>query len=448
MDEPPQFLSIKTEIIIIFLLVIINGVFAMTEMALVSSRKTRLQHRADKGDSGAKKALDALKDPNRFLSSIQIGITLVGILAGVFGGATVAKKLGLWLSGFPVFGHYGPAIGIGVVVVAITYLSLVVGELVPKRVALNNAEAIASFMAAPMRLLTRLTAPAVFLLSRSTNAVLTVLRVHPEKEPSHTEDEIKIIIEESTKAGILEKSEQDLVTRALGLGDRDVNDLMTPRPDIVSLDLNDTMEEIRTTITTSAHSQFPVYDQDPDNILGTVSTKDLWARFVIEKSHDLQSILRPPLFVPESLPVLKLLEFFKQSGTHMALVIDEYGTVQGIVTLHDVLEAMVGDLPSAELTEEPGVIRRKDGSWLVDGLLPMDKFRELVGAGVVPEDSAGRYHTIAGLMLFHFKHIPSAGSRFERSGWQFEVIDMDGNRIDKILITPPGQDSAENLPAG
>lgn len=447
MDEPPQFLSIKTEIIIIFLLVIMNGIFAMTEMALVSSRRTRLQNRADKGDAGAKKALDTLKDPNRFLSSIQIGITLVGILAGVFGGATVAKKLGFWFSGFPLVGRYGPAVGIGVVVVGITYLSLVLGELVPKRMALSNAEGIASFMAAPMRLLTRLAAPVVFLLSRSTNAVLTILRVHPEKESSHTEDEIKIIIEESTKAGILEKGEQDLVNRALSLGDRDVNDLMTPRPDIVSLDLNDTTEEICKTITASTHSLFPVYDQDPDNILGTVSMKDLWTRFVVEKSQDLHSILRPPLFVPEALPVLKLLEFFKQSGTHMALVVDEYGTVQGIVTLHDVLEAMVGDLPSAELFEEPGVIHRKDGSWLVDGLLPMDKFTELVGVDVLPQESAGRYHTIAGFMLFHFKHIPLAGSRFEWAGWQFEVIDMDGNRIDKVLVTPPVMDVMENIQA-
>jgi putative hemolysin len=437
MTDPPEPLSIQTEIIIVLLLVMVNGIFAMTEMAMVSSRKTRLQNRADKGDTGAQKALDALKDPNRFLSSIQIGITLVGILAGVFGGATVAKNLGGWLSGFPSVGHYGPVIGIGAVVVGITYLSLVLGELVPKRLALNNAEAIASFMAAPMSLLTRLAAPIIFLLSLSTNAILTILRVRHEQELSHTEDEIKIIIEESTQAGVFEKSEQDLVNRALSLGDRNVNDIMTPRPDIVSIDIEDKPEEMWETITTSGHSQFPVYSQDPDNILGIVSIKDLCAQSARAKEHDLQSILMQPLFVPESLQALKVLELFKQSRTHVALVVDEYGTVQGIVTLHDILEAMVGDLPSAASSEDSSVVLRKDGSWLIDGLLPIDKFKEVFHIDEMPQEDAGLYHTVAGFMLFQFNHIPSTGSHFEWAGLQFEVVDMDGNRIDKVLVTAP-----------
>jgi len=440
MDDPPEFLSIETEIIIVLMLVIVNGIFAMTEMAMVSSRKTRLQNRADKGDTGAQKALDALKDPNRFLSSIQIGITLIGILAGVFGGATVAKNLGGWLSGFPAVGHYGPAIGIGTVVVGITYLSLVLGELVPKRLALNNAEAIASFMAAPMRLLTRLAAPIIFLLSLSTNAILTILRVRHEQELSHTEDEIKIIIEESTQAGIFEKSEQDLVNRALSLGDRNVNDIMTPRPDIVSIDIDDRPEEMWEKITTSGHSQFPVHSQDPDNILGIVSIKDVCAQSVGAKGQDLQSILMQPLFVPESLQALKVLELFKQSRTHVALVVDEYGTVQGIVTLHDILEAMVGDLPSAASAADSSVVLRKDGSWLIDGLLSIDKFKEVFHIDAMPQEDIGLYHTIAGFMLFHFNKIPSTGDHFEWAGLQFEVVDMDGNRIDKVLVTPPVKD--------
>jgi putative hemolysin len=440
MDDPPEFLSIETEIIIVLMLVIVNGIFAMTEMAMVSSRKTRLQNRADKGDTGAQKALDALKDPNRFLSSIQIGITLIGILAGVFGGATVAKNLGGWLSGFPAVGHYGPAIGIGTVVVGITYLSLVLGELVPKRLALNNAEAIASFMAAPMRLLTRLAAPIIFLLSLSTNAILTILRVRHEQELSHTEDEIKIIIEESTQAGIFEKSEQDLVNRALSLGDRNVNDIMTPRPDIVSIDIDDRPEEMWEKITTSGHSQFPVHSQDPDNILGIVSIKDVCAQSVGAKGQDLQSILMQPLFVPESLQALKVLELFKQSRTHVALVVDEYGTVQGIVTLHDILEAMVGDLPSAASAADSSVVLRKDGSWLIDGLLSIDKFKEVFHIDAMPQEDMGLYHTIAGFMLFHFNKIPSTGDHFEWAGLQFEVVDMDGNRIDKVLVTPPVKD--------
>jgi putative hemolysin len=294
MTDMPGSLSIQTEIIIILVLVIINGVLSMTEMAMVSSRKTRLQHRADNGDIGAKKALDALRDPNRFLSSIQIGITLVGILAGVFGGATVAKKLGGWFSGFPVVGLYGPAIGIGTVVVGIAYLSLILGELVPKRLALNNAEGIASFMAAPMSLLARLAAPIIFLLGLSTNVVLMIFRLRAKKELSHSQDEIKIIIEESTQAGIFEKSEQNLVNRALSLGDRDVTDLMTPRPDFVSVDINARPEEIWEKITTSGHTQFPVYSQGSDNIMGMVSIKDLWVQSLTAKGQGLQSILLPP----------------------------------------------------------------------------------------------------------------------------------------------------------
>jgi len=440
MTDPPEPLSIQTEILIVLLLVMVNGIFAMTEMAMVSSRKTRLQNRADKGDAGAQKALDALKDPNRFLSSIQIGITLVGILAGVFGGATVAKNLGAWLSGSSAVGHYGPAIGIGTVVVGITYLSLVLGELVPKRLALNNAEAIASFMAAPMSLLTKLAAPIIFLLSLSTNAILTILRVRHEQELSHTEDEIKILIEESTQAGVFEKSEQDLVNRALSLGDRNVNDLMTPRPDIVSIDIEDKPEEMWEKITTSGHSQFPVYSQDPDNILGIVSIKDVCAQSVGAKGQDLQSILMQPLFVPESLQALKVLELFKQSRTHVALVVDEYGTVQGIVTLHDILEAMVGDLPSAASAGDSSVVLRKDGSWLIDGLLSIDKFKEVFHIDAMPQEDMGLYHTIAGFMLFHFNKIPSTGDHFEWAGLQFEVVDMDGNRIDKVLVTPPVKD--------
>ncbi|MBP1749226.1 MAG: hypothetical protein H6Q52_1765 [Deltaproteobacteria bacterium] len=436
MTNTPGSLSIKTEIIIILVLVIINGVFAMTEMAMVSSRKSRLQHRADNGDVGAKKALDALQDPNRFLSSIQIGITLVGILAGVFGGATVAENLGEWLRGIPLFGHYGPAIGIGAVVVVITYLSLVIGELVPKRLALNNAEGIASFMAAPLRFLTRLATPAILLLSFSTDALLMILRVRPKKELSHTEDEIKILIEESTRAGIFEKSEQDLMNRALSLGDLHVSDIMTPRPDIVAFDILALPEEIRDKATTSGHSCFPVYSEDPNNIIGMVSIKDLWVQLVTAEEQDMQSIVLPPLFVPEALRALKVLELFKQSGTHVALVIDEYGTVQGIVTLHDILEMMVGDLPPSELTTDLDAVHREDGSWLIDGLLSIDKFKELFEIDAMPQEDTEHYRTIAGFILFQSGRIPSTGSRFEWGGWQFEVVDMDGNRIDKILVAP------------
>jgi putative hemolysin len=282
-------------------------------------------------------------------------------------------------------------------------------------------------------------------LSLSTNAILTILRVRHEQELSHTEDEIKIIIEESTQAGVFEKSEQDLVNRALRLGDRNVNDIMTPRPDIVSIDIDDKPEEMWEKITTSGHSQFPVYSQDPDNILGIVSIKDLFGQSFGAKEKDLQSILTQPLFVPESLQALKVLELFKQSRTHVALVIDEYGTVQGIVTLHDILEAMVGDMPSDELTADSNVVCRTDGSWLIDGLLSIDKFKEVFHIDAMPQEDMGLYHTIAGFMLFHFNQIPSTGDHFEWAGLHFEVVDMDSNRIDKVLVTPPMKDGQSSV---
>jgi putative hemolysin len=267
-----------------------------------------------------------------------------------------------------------------------------------------------------------------------------ILGVRPKEEPSHSEDEIKIIIEESTQAGVFEKTEQDLMNRALSLGDRNVNDLMTPRPDILFIDIDDPPKELWEKITASGHSQFPVYSQDPDNILGMVSIKDLWAQSVVEKHQDLQPILRTPLFVPEALQALKVLELFKQSGANVALVIDEYGSVQGIVTLHDILESIVGDLPSSESAEDSSAVRRDDGSWLIDGLLPVDKFKELFDLEAMPEEDAGHYHTIAGFVLFRLNRMPVTGSRLEWAGYRFEVVDMDGNRIDKLLVAPPKND--------
>ncbi len=295
-------------------------------------------------------------------------------------------------------------------------------------------------MAVPINLLARLTAPLVFLLSISTNVILTILMVRPKEELSHTEDEIKIIIEESTQAGVFEKTEQDLANRVLSLGDLNVNDIMTPRPDVVSIDIDAQPEDLLERITTSGHSQFPVYSHDPDNVLGIVSTKDLWAQSLVEKKQDLQSILRKALFVPEAMQALKVLELFKRSRTHVALVIDEYGIVQGIVTLHDILESIVGDLPSSEVAEDASTVRREDGSWLIDGLLPIEKFKEIFNLADMPEEDAGHYHTIAGFILFRLNQMPTIGSRLEWASYKFEVIDMDGNRVDKLLVTPPKRD--------
>ncbi len=433
-DDPSG--SLFTEIVIIVALVVVNGIFAMAEMAMVSARKTRLRELAENGDAWAKDALDVLKEPNRFLSTIQVGISLVGIFAGVFGGATIAEKLAAWLKSIPPLAPYSSAIGIGTVVVGITYLSLVFGELVPKRLALSHAEGISAFMAAPMRFLSVIAAPVVGLLSLSTNAVLRVFGVRQQQDAVITEDEVKIIINESTEAGVFDKSEQDIVNRVLSLGDRKVNDLMTARPDMVAIDIDTDREEMWQRIAASGHSQFPVYKDDPDNVLGIVSIKNLCRGFMAKRKTNLDSLLTPPLFVPEGLPALRVLELFKQSGTHVALVIDEYGVIQGIVTLHDILEATVGDLPSAGIVADPDAVRREDGSWLIDALLPVEKFKDIFGIEIVSEEENNHYHTVAGFMLHHFGYIPSTGSHFEWAGWRFEVIDMDGQRIDKVLVTP------------
>lgn len=426
----------KMEIVIILALIVVNGVLAMTEMALVSARKTRLRELAENGNAGARDALRVLKEPNRFLSTIQVGITLVGILAGVFGGATIAEELAAWLKTMPALAPHSSALAIGMVVIAITYLTLVIGELVPKRLALSHAEGVAAFMAAPIRVLSTISAPIIALLSLSTNAVLRAFGVRQRQEAAITEDEVKIIINESTEAGIFDKSEQDIVNRVLSLGDRKVNDLMTPRPNMIAIDIDADEKETWRKIAASDHSQFPVYRDDPDNVLGFVSIKSLWNRLVADQAPGLESLLIPPHFVLEGLPALRVLELFKQSGTHVALVVDEYGVIQGIVTLHDILEATVGDLPFAGIVMDPDAVRREDGSWLIDALLPVEKFKDIFEVEIASEEESNHYHTVGGFLLSHFGRIPSTGSHFEWGGWRFEVVDMDGHRIDKILVKP------------
>lgn len=429
-------MSVTTEIVIIAILVFVNGLLSMAEMAMVSARKTRLQELAKNGDADAKQALEVAKEPNKFLSAIQIGISLVGIFAGVFGGATLAKSLSGWLTSLGIPAGYSSGIGIGVVVVSITYLSLVIGELVPKRLALSHAEQIAARVAAPMRLLSRVAAPLIAILSVSTDAVLLALRVRKKPDDYVTEEEIKIMMEQGTQAGVFEEYEQDMVKRVLSLGDRDVNDLMTHRPDIVALDIEDSPEESWKKIQESGHSIFPVYEHELDNIQGTVSIKDLWAQTSTPDPPDIRSLVIPALFVPEGLTVYKVLERFKQAMTHAALVIDEYGNLQGIITLHDILEAIVGDLPSFHMNGDAEAVQREDGSWLLDALLPVDKFKEMFEIEEMPGEDKGYYDTLGGFMLVQFGQIPSPGAYFSWNGMRFEVVDMDGQRIDKVLVLP------------
>ncbi|PPS45050.1 hemolysin family protein [Chroococcidiopsis sp. TS-821] len=424
------------EILIILLLIVANGIFAMSEIAVVSSRKARLQQLANEGNAKARAALKLAESPNNFLSTVQVGITLIGVLTGAFGGATIARNIASYLQQIPILAPYSQAIALAIVVLTITYLSLIIGELVPKRLALHSPERIAANIAMPMRLIAALFSPAVYLLSASTDFVLRILGIGPSTEPLVTEEEIKVLIEQGTEAGTFEVAEQDMVERVFRLGDRPVSALMTPRPEIVWLDLEDSLEANRHKIINGGHSRFPVCQGGLDNVLGIVPVSDLLARCLSNQPLDLTVSLRQPVFVPESTRGLKVLEMFKQTGTHIALVVDEYGVIQGLVTLNDILIEIVGDVPSADDREEPQVVQREDGSWLLDGMLSIDEFFELFAIKEIPTEHRGSYQTLGGFVITHLGRIPTASDYFEWQGMRIEVVDMDGNRVDKVLVAP------------
>jgi putative hemolysin len=440
--------SVMFEAVVIFLLILTNGIFAMAEIAVVSARKTRLQQWAEAGDTRARTALELANAPNQFLATVQIGITLIGILAGAFGGATLANELAAVLADISWLAPYSQPLSLGFVVLVITYLSLIVGELVPKRLALNNPERIAAVIASPMRALSRLAYPAVHLLGLSTEFVLRAFGMSPAMESPVTEEEIRTLIEQGTQAGMFEEAEQEMVERIFRLGDRRVSAVMTPRTEIIWLDRGASVEEIRHTITTSVHSRFLVADGSLDNILGIVHAKDLLVHCLGAQAVDLTATLHQPLYVPESMRAPRVLELFKQSGTHIALVIDEYGGIQGLVTPSDILEAIVGDLPVAGEQFEPLAVQREDGSWLLDGMLSVDEFKELFDLGHLPGEDQGVYQTLAGFIIMQLGRIPATSDYFEWEGLRIEVVDMDGNRVDKVLVTPaphaasdPGSDA-------
>lgn len=426
------------EILIIILLIIANGIFSMSEIAIVSARRALLKQKAEEGDAGAVVALELVNEPNQFLSTIQIGITLIGILAGAYGGATIVEELAQLLVDFTFLAPYSNTISIALVVLGITYLSLVIGELVPKRVAMSNPEKISSFVATPMRTFSKIASPIIFLLSASTDLVLKAIGVKSYVEPTVTEEEIKILIDQGTTAGVIEEEEQDIVERVFRLGDRKVYDIMTPETEIVWLDIDDPPEEIQRKITSGPFSLFPVSRGKLDNVLGVVQAKDLLPCSIRDGKVDLKSSLLPPLFIPESMRALKVLERFKETGIHMAIVIDEYGSVHGIVTLTDLLEAMVGDIPHIEELAEPMIVKRENGSWLVDGALSVDEFKEAFHMDKLPDEDL--YQTVGGFAMMHLERVPSTGDRFEWGEYRFEVVDMDEHRVDKLLVTPLKKD--------
>ncbi|MEH2319781.1 hemolysin family protein [Nostoc sp.] len=435
--------SITFEILIILVLIIANGVFSMSEMAIVSARKVRLQQLANQGDAKAKVALKLAESPNHFLSTVQVGISLIGILTGAFGGATIASRLAIYVKRVPLLAPYSDPLSFGIVVLLITYFSLIVGELVPKRLALNNPERIASIVAIPMQALAAIASPVVFLLSASTDLILRVLGITASTEPQVTEEEIKILIEQGTEAGTFEEAEQDMVERVFRLGDRPVSYLMTPRPDIVWLDLDDSAEENRQKMVDSAYSRYPICQGGLDNVLGVIPVTDLLARSFRGEPLDLTIGLRQPVFVPESTRGLKVLELFKQTITHMALVVDEYGVIQGLVTLNDIMSEIVGDVPSTDGQDQPQAVQREDGSWLLDGMLPVEEFLELFGMEEWQSEERGSYQTLGGFVITNLGRIPAAADYFEWQSMRIEVMDMDGNRVDKVLVIPKVSKSAD-----
>ncbi len=428
------------EIIIVFLLLVANGIFAMSEMAVVAARKIRLQHSADSGDKRAQTALKLARNPNQFLATIQIGITLVGIFAGAFGGATIAKKLGAYLNTFPRFAPYSDIVSVGAVVVVITYLSLIIGELVPKRLALNNPERVACLMAPPMKFLSRIALSVVRLLEISTDFAIRLLGVKPVHRPVVTHEEIKGLIEQGKKSGIFDEAEQDMIESVLRLDDQTVGGAMIPRTKIAWVNIDEPLEDIRYNLVQYDYSRFPVAKGNLENILGVVRAKDILSQSLSRQPLDLKVLLRPPLFVHENMSSLNVLKLFKQKGTHIALVTDEYGSIEGMITHNDIFEDIVGHIPTAgESSVEPQAKQKKDGSWLVDGLLNIDDLKEILQTVELPNEKEGKYHTVGGLMISRLQSIPAAGQYFEWQGLRFEVVNMDGRRVDKVLIVPIAQ---------
>jgi putative hemolysin len=422
------------EILIILLLIIINGVFSMSEIAIVSSRKVRLQQKADDGDKDAQAALALTEEPNRFLSTVQIGITLIGTLTGALGGATLANRLALILATIEPLEPYAVGISFALIVIATTYFQLVLGELIPKRLGMNNPDGITLTVSRPMQFLSKITSPLVSLLSCSTDLGLRLLGVKPSDEPPVTEEEIKVFIEQGTQSGIFEAAEQDMIESVFRLADRYIDAIMTPRTEIEWIDLDQTNAEIMADIRASNHSRFPAAHDNLDDVQGILSAKDFLDKMLTGEDFDTQPLLQTPLFVPDSMSALKVLEMIRASGVHEALVIDEYGGLLGMVTLYDILRAIVGDLPTAGEGEEPQIITRDDGSWLLDGLLSIDDFKDLTETEKLPGEDRIGFQTLGGFILSHLGNIPQVGQTFDWQNLHFEIMDMDGRRIDKVLV--------------
>ena len=407
----------------------------MSEIAVVAARKVRLQQRADEGDERAKAALALAHDPEKFLSTVQFGITLVGVLAGAYGGARLAEPLAQPIARVPELAPYADNIALGIVVGVITVLSLILGELVPKRIALNSPEQLAALVAKPMMVLAKIGGPIVAMLTMSTNIVLRVFGIKGQAEPNLTEDEIKALISQGAETGAVGATEENIVQRVFQLGDQRVAGIMTPRPDIEWIDVDASEEELREFLASHSHTQFVVCHGNLDEVLGIVRSADLLPLAFRGARIDLRALTREAVFVPDSMPAVQLLESFRSSHKHTALVMDEYGAVEGLVTVTDLLTAIVGEMPTDPNEAHGLFVSRADGTWLVDGSAPMEEVLERFALDPLPEEEAGAYHTIGGFVMARLGRVPRAADQFEWGGMRFEVMDMDGRRIDKVLVS-------------
>lgn len=426
------------------LLIVLNGLFAMSEIALVTARKARLQKLIDEGDKAAAAAVKLGEDPTRFLSTIQIGITSIGVLNGIVGEAALAAPLAVWLAGIGLSEPVSQVLATGLVVVLVTYFSIVIGELVPKRIGQSNPEMLARLVARPIDLLAVSTKPFVLLLSVSTRTLLRLLGVRESTANAVTEEEIHAMLEEGTTAGIIESNEHAMVRNVFRLDDRQIASLMVPRGDVVVLDLNLPFEQNMAKVEASDHPRYPVVDGDLNHVVGVVHARKWLSQALKGEDRELQSQkLQAPLYVPETITGMELLDNFRSSDEYMAFVIDEYGEIQGIVTLHDLIEAITGEFRPRD-PQTSWAVQREDGSWLLDGLIPVPELKDRLELDKVPDEERGRYHTLSGMMMLLTGRLPKVADKVQWEGWQLEIVDMDGRTIDKVLASrlPAPEDAA------
>jgi putative hemolysin len=428
------------DILLLVVLILINGVFAMSEIAVVSSRKTRLQNLADDGSLGAEAALSLHQEPSSFLSTIQVGITSVGIMSGAIGEAALADPLSAWMAGFPLLEPYAKSVALGLTVVALTYFSVVVGELVPKRLAMLAPEGIASLIARPMMLLAKVTHPVVVILSGTSTAILSMLGARRKEEPPVTDDEIKVLMEQGSEAGVFHESEQELVSNVMRLDEQKIPAIMTPRREMFVIDLDEGDDVARQKISETEFSRVVVCRDGLEHVLGILQTGDLLKKALLGghciTAADIESVLHPPLYVPESVTTTQLLENFRRARLQFGVIVDEYGEVQGVVTLTDVMSAIVGELSEPEKPEERDIRQREDGSWLVDGDVGIERLKSVLDIEEeLPGEADNGFHTLGGLIMHALGRIPVPTDHFEAAAWRFEVMDMDKNRVDKVLVS-------------